>query len=104
MTIQELFITNLRDYRRQCKLSQLKLAEKCNSSQTYIAEIETGKKFPSPDTIERIAAALDIPSYYLFQNEPVNTPDTTERRLSPSQRQEITEQLYSAAIKIIDRY
>jgi transcriptional regulator with XRE-family HTH domain len=103
MTIQELFIINLKDYRKARRLSQMQLAEKCDSAQAYIAEIEVGKKFPSPAMIERIASALDIESYFLFQNEPVLL-DGKERRLTPVQRQEITDQIYSAAEKIISRY
>jgi transcriptional regulator with XRE-family HTH domain len=104
MTIQELFIDNLKIYRKLRKLSQLKLAEQCHSSQTYIAEIEVGKKFPSPDMIERIASALDVESYVLFQNKAPPGPDNRERVLSPSQRREITEKLTSAFVKIISGY
>jgi hypothetical protein len=53
--------------------------------------------------IERIASALAIESYFLFKNESINF-DGKERRLTPVQRQEITNQLYSAAEKIISRY
>jgi transcriptional regulator with XRE-family HTH domain len=103
MTIQELFIINLKDYRKSRKFSQFKLAERCNSSQTYIAEIERGKKFPSPDMIERIASALNIESYYLFKNEPIRT-GTKKQNLTPSQRKEIAEKVYAATVKIIGQY
>ena len=71
MTFQELFIINLKDFRKTHSFSQAKLAELCESTQAYIAEIEVGKKFPSPDMIERIASALDVESYRLFQNKAV---------------------------------
>jgi transcriptional regulator with XRE-family HTH domain len=103
MTIQELFIINLKDYRKLRQISQFQLAEKCDSSQTYIAEIEVGKKFPSPAMIERIASALAIESYFLFKNE-ANHLEDTARRLTPVQRQEIVDQIGSAAEKIISRY
>jgi transcriptional regulator with XRE-family HTH domain len=103
MTLQELFITNLKDYRKALKISQLRLAEKCDTTQTYIAEIEGGKKFPSLKMIERIADALNIESYYLFRNEPIKT-DAKERCLSPSQKQEIVNELNSVAMKIISKY
>lgn len=103
MTIQKLFITNLKIYRKTRGLSQLKLAEQCDSSQTYIAEIEAGKKFPSPGMIERIAAALDLESYFLFQNTPPETGGR-KRPLSPSQKLEITGKIHSAVEKIIDQY
>jgi transcriptional regulator with XRE-family HTH domain len=103
MTFQELFIVNLKDYRKLHKISQLKLAELCESSQAYIAEIEVGKKFPSPDMIERIAAALGIESYRLFQNEAITT-DTAKLRLTPLQRQDLVNQLHNAAEKIVSQY
>jgi transcriptional regulator with XRE-family HTH domain len=103
MTFQELFIINLKDYRKRRKISQLQLADLCESSQAYIAEIEVGKKFPSPHMVERIAAALNIESYRLFQNDPIKT-GAKERQLTPVQRQEILEQLYDAAAKIVSLY
>ena len=100
MTFQELFIVNLKDLRKKRKISQLKLAELCESTQAYIAEIEVGKKFPSPVMIERIASALNIESYCLFQNKVISD----DRLLTHVQRQEVANQIYIAAKKIIDQY
>ncbi|MCL2600824.1 MAG: helix-turn-helix domain-containing protein [Treponema sp.] len=80
-------------------MSQLELAALCESSQTYIAEIEVGKKFPSPSMIERIAAVLSIESYYLFQNKAEDG-----RTLTPLQRQELAGKLQEAATKIVNQY
>ena len=98
MTFQELFIINLKDFRKTRNISQAKLAELCKSTQAYIAEIEVAKKFPSPDMIERIATALGIESYCLFQNQAVN-----DRMLTPLQRQEIIGKLHDAASKIMNQ-
>lgn len=100
MTFQELFITNLKDFRKSRKISQAKLAEICESSQAYIAEIEVGKKFPSPDMIEKIASALEVESYYLFQNN----VSTGIRILTPLQKQEIINKMNEATSKIINNY
>ena len=100
MTFQELFITNLKDFRKSQKISQAKLADLCDSSQAYIAEIEVGKKFPSPDMIERIASALDIESYCLFQD----TSKVNDRVLTPVQRKEIANKILDSTIKIINQY
>ena len=96
MTFQELFIINLKDFRKSRKLSQAKLAEICDSSQAYIGEIEVGKKFPSPEMIEKIASALDIESYCLFQNN----AKTDIRTLTPLQKQEIIDKI----AKIVSDY
>jgi transcriptional regulator with XRE-family HTH domain len=100
MTFQELFIINLKDFRKSRKISQEKLAELCESSQTYIAEIEVGKKFPSPDMIERIASALEIESYCLFQNN----ASIDIRILTPLQKQEIINKIHEATTKVINHY
>jgi len=100
MTFQEIFITNLKDYRKLLKISQAKLAEKCDSSQAYIAEIEVGKKFPSPDMIEKIASALDVESYRLFQNKAEKDIST----LTPLQKQEIISKINEATFNIINNY
>jgi len=47
-------------------MSQPKLAELANLSTHYIASIETSRKFPTPDVIERLAKALGISSHELF--------------------------------------
>ena len=100
MTFQELFITNLKDFRKSHKISQARLAEMCESSQAYIAEIEVGKKFPSPDMIEKIASALEVESYCLFQNNA--TIDI--RILTPLQRQEIINKIHESTSRIINNY
>jgi transcriptional regulator with XRE-family HTH domain len=102
MTFQDVFISNIRLYRKERGLSQLKLAELCDSSQTYIAEIEAGKKFPSPGMIEKIASALGVESRALFQDTPPAA--VSGRALSPSQKKEITGKIYALVEKIISQY
>lgn len=99
MTFQEVFVANMKNLRKSRKISQSRLAELCESSQKYIAEIEVGKKFPSPNMIERIAAALGIESYSLFQ---IKAKDG--RTLTPLQRQEIADRLREAASSIVNWY
>ena len=100
MTFQELFIANLKDFRKSHGFSQAKLAEMCDSSQNYIAEIEVGKKFPSPEMIEKIASAFSIESYCLFQN----TSTVHNRALTPLQRKEIANKIYDFTAKIVNDY
>ena len=47
----------------------MKLAEYCNISLGYIGEIESGRKFPSPDMIEKIANVLRIEPYLFFKRQ-----------------------------------
>jgi transcriptional regulator with XRE-family HTH domain len=65
-SLRALLAFNMKEKRRSLGLSQEKLAEKINTSTHYIGMIETQKKFPSPEMLERIAAALEIDSPQLF--------------------------------------
>jgi len=105
LTIQELFIVNLKAYRKLHRISQTKLADLCDSSTGYIGEIESGKRFPSINMIERIANALQIESWHLFKNEPItNSKDAPFPKLSPTQKSEIKKLAGSALSKILDDF
>ena len=47
-------------------ITQAQLAERVNTSTNYIALIESEKKFPTPEMLERIAASLEIDAPALF--------------------------------------
>jgi transcriptional regulator with XRE-family HTH domain len=64
--IREVLANNLREYRRMCGLSQDKLAEMSEISSQYLATIETCRKFPTPEVLDRLAEALNIESHELF--------------------------------------
>ncbi|AFG37433.1 helix-turn-helix domain-containing protein [Spirochaeta africana] len=57
---------NVKAARNKLGLSQQKLADQCNLSTTYIAEIEIGRKFPSARSLQIIADALALKPYQLF--------------------------------------
>jgi len=65
--VQKALIANMRRFREELSYSQMKMAELCNLSASFIAEIETGRKFPSSGSIERIATALGLEPYRLFK-------------------------------------
>ena len=66
MQLKDIFIQNLRAYRRNRGLSQMRLAELCGTSTSYIGQIEIGNRFPSLEMTEKIAKALQIRPYLLF--------------------------------------
>lgn len=51
---------NIRKYRKEKKLKQEGLAEKCNLSSNYIGLLERGEKTPSLETFIRILNALEV--------------------------------------------
>ena len=67
--IRELLASNIRKYRHARGWSQAKLAEKVGTSAHYIGMLETQWKYPSPEMVERIAAALDIDSTDLYRKD-----------------------------------
>jgi transcriptional regulator with XRE-family HTH domain len=56
----------MKAYRKALGLSQARLAEKVDTSTHYIGMIETKNNFPSPEMLERIAAALGIDTLDMF--------------------------------------
>ena len=64
--IRALLAYNIKKRRKALSISQEKLAEKVSTSTHYIGSIEQKTKFPSPEMLERIAAALDLDTPQLF--------------------------------------
>jgi transcriptional regulator with XRE-family HTH domain len=69
--IRKLLATNIKAFRKALGLSQSRLAERVDTATHYITMIEGGKNFPSPEMIERIAAALGKDSTDLFTIAPI---------------------------------
>ena len=69
--IKKLLGSNIKYYRVNLGLSQAKLAELVNMATNYLGLLESGKKFPSAEMIERIAVALGKDSADLFSINPV---------------------------------
>jgi transcriptional regulator with XRE-family HTH domain len=82
MTLQEIFIANLKKIRKARGFSQMILSEKCDTTSNYIGQIEMGRRIPSFQKIEKIAAALGIYSFELFTFETVEK--TPENKLKTS--------------------
>ena len=68
--LKQLLAFNIKQNRAKLGLTQAKLAEKAGASTQYIAMIELGRKFPSLELLERIAAALKTDNLDLFTPPP----------------------------------
>jgi transcriptional regulator with XRE-family HTH domain len=60
---------NMKEQRHILGITQAVLAEKVNTSTHYIGMIESERKFPTPEMLERIAAALEIDAPALFSTK-----------------------------------
>ncbi|NLJ46761.1 MAG: helix-turn-helix transcriptional regulator [Treponema sp.] len=67
--LQAVFIMNLKRERGRLGISQLMLAERAELSPGYVGEIESGRKFPSIECVERLARALEVPPYRLYMSD-----------------------------------
>ena len=77
--LQDIFVTNLKRIRNEKHISQMELAEMCDKSQALIGVIEAKRSLPSFETIESIAAALQVSAYELFL--PTDENDVTDENI-----------------------
>lgn len=73
--VKNLFGNNLKRLRKNKKMSQMQLADIVGMTFTFISDIENGKKWVSPESISKLAEALDVEVYYLFLPEGFVQPD-----------------------------
>ena len=98
----------IRNYRTNKGLSQEKLAELSGCHPTYIGQIERGEKNATIESIEKIAAALNISLSKLFEmlgsqeNETCNIPLQCYEFLSAKTKDE-QEHLYRILLEM-DKY
>ena len=74
--------TRLRQLREEKGLSQGDIENSTGLLRCYISRVENGHTVPSLETLERFAAALDVPLYQLFfaDEEAGPTPHLTPRK------------------------
>lgn len=74
--------SRLRELREKKGLSQGDIENSTGLLRCYISRVENGHTVPSLETLERFAAALDVPLYELFyaHEEMPSTPNLTPRR------------------------
>lgn len=64
--LQNLFSTNLKNARNRANLSQMKLAEKADLSVGYICDLESGRRWGTPETFSKLSLALGINPFELL--------------------------------------
>jgi transcriptional regulator with XRE-family HTH domain len=108
MQLKAVFVQNLRKYRKSMGISQMELAELCETSTSYIGQIEIENRFPSIEMIEKIAEALQVKPYLLFSDE--LDKSTTKKQsavktviISDSMKDELISRLNIALRKIIKK-
>ncbi|MBQ7905787.1 MAG: helix-turn-helix transcriptional regulator [Spirochaetaceae bacterium] len=100
MGIRHIFIQNLKYYRKQAGLTQEKLAEKIEMSTSYIGDMEARERFPSAETIDKIADALDISVSMLFNER--GSPESTQKTFVKNYGKTLQEELSKRILKDIE--
>jgi transcriptional regulator with XRE-family HTH domain len=74
--IRELFGKNLKLLRTRMKLSQMALSVRAGLAHNFVNDIENSKKWPSPETIAKLAGVLGVKPGDFFQTNPLSPPET----------------------------
>lgn len=82
-----MFADRLKEARKQKKISQEKLSEMLNVSQSAISSYESGARKPDIDFLPQIAKALDVSVSYLLGRDEEQTQPAP--KYSTDQRKEI---------------
>lgn len=90
---RHLLSDNLRKYRELRGWSQQKLAEESDIGLSFIAAIETRKKFPSSTTLDSLAKAFNIQVHELFYE-----PDTRDKQFTSLKQLSLLRQNLTKAI------
>jgi transcriptional regulator with XRE-family HTH domain len=105
MRLKDVFVENLRKYRRDRGISQMTLAERCGTSTSYIGQMEIGNRVPSLEMIEKIAESLQISPYLLFFREDEDTGKRPLRAkksvITDAAEDELIKRLTSAMRKVV---
>jgi transcriptional regulator with XRE-family HTH domain len=64
--LRQILSKNIKSLRSQRSLSQIELAEKADISIPFLSNIERSNKWPHPETLVKLAKALDVDVYMLF--------------------------------------
>ena len=105
MSIRHTFIQNLKYYRKQRGLTQEKLAEAIEMSTSYIGDMEARERFPSPETIDKIAEALNIQPSVLFDETgcPENVKSNFEKNYGVTIKEELSRLILKSISEVCEK-
>lgn len=83
----------LKEERKGQKLSQKKLGEKANVTESFISKIEAGSKNPSLEVITKLAEALEVSVDYLLGNSDHKTLDKDKSEKVSKEAAELMERI-----------
>ncbi|AEE15652.1 helix-turn-helix domain-containing protein [Treponema brennaborense] len=91
--LRDIFIRNLKFYRKRQGLSQEKLSYAIDMSMNYVNQLENKNSFPPPEIIDKMAAVLNVkPAQFFDENE---SPENIIAANKEEFVRELTEQIHS---------
>ncbi|MGH9452422.1 MAG: helix-turn-helix domain-containing protein [Terriglobia bacterium] len=99
----------LRKLREERTLSQGDIEKRTGLLRCYISRVENGHTVPSLETLERLAAALEVPLYQLFYegDDPPDLPNLSNRQtpeeLVLSEEQEKQVRFFEKVKRVLDK-
>ena len=99
--INRLLAANMKKARKLHGFSQLKLAELCGLSPSYVGDIEIGKKFPSAATFAKIAKALELKPNQLLTEK--DSPDWDKTEVLSEVRDELRRRMTKEIDSVISK-
>jgi transcriptional regulator with XRE-family HTH domain len=104
MDLDDLFVLNLKKWRKNRGFSQKTLAERCDAAHSYIRQIESGSGHPSFAFIGKLANALNIEPYQLFYDEAaVQSGESVQSERIKSVRTEFLEKVACEFDMVVDK-
>ena len=108
MTVKELqtvFSQNIKKRRAQLGLSQMKFAEKADLSVSYVCDLESGRRWGTPETFIKLADALEIEPFELLiaSYESVGTENIHQSEPSTKWESQLRKNLSEAIDTAISR-
>ena len=103
MTLKQIFVHNLKEFRKKEGISQMKMAEYCDTATSYIGDIETGRRFPSMEMIEKMANILRIEPYHFFKKPKDNIANPETESLFPRLPNSMKKQIHTQIKTQIDQ-
>ena len=99
--LRRILSKNLKLLRNRRSLSQIELAEKADISIPFLSNIERSNKWPHPETLVRLAKALDVEVHVLFQENNPFPPGNVQDVLSRFKK-DIAVSLHKTVLSAID--
>jgi len=99
--LRHILSKNIKSLRSRRSLSQIELAEKADISIPFLSNIERANKWPHPDTLVKIAEALDVEVSILFQETIPPLTDATSLTLA-KYKKDISVSLHKKISEAID--